>query len=93
MTTIGVEPGSFFALSAEPGAVNVGSTSIACRSDVRVFDWPVLALLGPLLDVLGALEPELQAASASAPAVSSTPTVAGLVTRESLAMRVRLMSG
>jgi hypothetical protein len=95
MTTIGVEPGSVFALSAEPGAVNAGCTSIACRSAGRTFDWPLealLALLEPLLDVVGALEPELQAASASAPAASSTPTVAGLVTPESLAMRVRLMS-
>jgi hypothetical protein len=98
MTTIGVELGSVFALSAEPGAANVGCVSIACRSAGKAFAWLLEALLEALLepplealpDALGALEPELQAASVSAPAASSTPIAVGLVARESLAMLVFL---
>jgi hypothetical protein len=99
MTTIGVELGSVFALSAEPGAANVGCVSIACRSAGNAFDWPLdalpealpEALPAALTAALGVLEPELQAASASAPAASSTPIAAGLVAREKLAMLVCLL--
>jgi len=94
MTTIGVDAGSFFALSAGPGGVNVGLVSRACSAGLRDAAWAdavavllelLVPVLAPLLVLALVLEPDEQAPSRSVPAASNAPSVAGPARRDDLA--------
>jgi hypothetical protein len=91
MTTIGVDAGSFFASSAGPGGVNAGFVSRACSAALKDVDWAEVLAELPALALLLEPDDELQAASSSVPAASSTPRTAGRVRRSDLAGLVAVM--